>query len=422
MAVRFFWRFEGTTLDATHDHVNGSADNTATANGSASLSTTAARVGTNGGLFPASGGNQYRFDTSTDMVNRLLGACAFSLRITTAPSAVQGICNISGTDGSITFQALATGEIRVITNLEGTGESQLTTDGAGITTNTWYTVAYRWDHANDLRSLEVYNSSGVLIDSVLDENPFTAPANLVNTNGLRIGNTDGNDAVFHLDNFFIADLYAEPLPANATITSYTAYDAGGSSVTIDSIDDVTLTHGQTGVTITGTGFGASQGSGQVIVSPTDNVNDVAAIAQTITSWSDTSIDFTAVLSSFAFGATLYVFVVNDDDESNADGEAVSRIIASATLDFTGVNFFFDENGDPVQASGMTLYVWRSPRPPSSVGTPDQIITSVATDVDGELSQAINLGSLDSDDTVFCTLFAADGTDLYWAGEKLPIYA
>lgn len=209
--------------------------------------------------------------------------------------------------------------------------------------------------------------------------------------------------------------------SNSAFDDWTDVESGGGGgVEITGIDDVTITHGQTGVTITGTGFGASQGGGRVVVSPTDDIDDVGAVNQTVTSWSDTSIDFTAVLSSFAFG-TLYVFVENDDEESNADGEPVSRIVASATLDFTGANAFFDENGDPVEATG-TLYVWRSPRPPTSVGTPDQIITSFATDSAGERSQSITLGSLDDGDTVFGMLFAADGTDLYWAGEVLPDYA
>lgn len=227
MAIKWFWRFEGTTLDATHDHITGAADNTATANGSASLSATAARVGTNGGLFGAGGSDQFRFDTSTDMVNRLVGAIAFSLRFSTLPpGGVQGVCNVSGAAGNIIFQ-LVNSDIRVITNLEQAGESQVTTDFAPISVNTWAGVIYRWDQPNSLRVIEVYNASNVLAGSTPDASAFTAPADLATSAGLRIGNTDGNGGVIHIDNFFIADTYAEPLEDNFTITSYTGYGGGG---------------------------------------------------------------------------------------------------------------------------------------------------------------------------------------------------
>lgn len=218
-------------------------------------------------------------------------------------------------------------------------------------------------------------------------------------------------------------------PGNASgdgVTDTASAPAGSAAevsegVSITNISDATLTHGQTGITITGTGFGASQGTGRVVISPTDNIADGGAIDQTVTAWGASSITFTAVLSSFSFG-TLYVFVENDGDESNASGEAVSRVVGSVTLTFTGANKFIDEDGNPVQASGLTLYVWRAPRPPSSVGTPDQILTALATDSSGELTQAIDQGSLAAGDSIYGMLFAADGTDLFWAGERTPVYA
>ncbi len=230
MALKFFWRFEGTTLDGTHDFTGG--DSTATTNGSASLSATAARVGTNGGLFPASGGHQFRFDTSTGIVDRLLGAVGFSFRVTTAPSGVQGILNISGSAGNNYVFEVVAGEMRVTTNLEGTGESSLITTAAGITTNLWYGILYRWDHVGNRRTIEVYNASNALIDSIVDNTAFTVPADLAASDGMRIGNTDGNDAVCHFDNLFIGDTYAEPIESNFTITSYTGYSGGGGSPTV----------------------------------------------------------------------------------------------------------------------------------------------------------------------------------------------
>ena len=321
MGLSFFWRLEGTTLDGTHDFVASGADGSATANAGASLDAAAARIGSTGGLYSASSSDQHRFDIAAELIDRLVGSIALSVRMDTAPTGFQAILALYGADGNFVIE-LGADEVRASVNLEGTGETQLTTDGASLVEDEWYGIVFRWDHANDLRRIEVYDDTDTLITFAESTAAWTAPANLVNSSGFRLGNVSGTDSLVHIDNVFIADAYDEPLEDNFQITSYTEYDAGG--------------------------------------------------------------------------------------------------ITSATLDFTGANGFFDENGDPVDASGLTLYIWRAPRPPSSVGTPDQIITSVDV-VDGELSQAINLGSLEENDTVFGVLFGADGTDLYWAGEVTPVY-
>ena len=105
----------------------------------------------------------------------------------------------------------------------------------------------------------------------------------------------------------------------------------GASVAITSVSDSTLTNGQTGITITGTGFGASQGAGFVTISPTDDVTDASAEEQTVTAWSDTSITFTAVRGSLAYNTTMYLFVEENGGESNASGEAVSFYDPAAGL-------------------------------------------------------------------------------------------
>jgi hypothetical protein len=202
-----------------------------------------------------------------------------------------------------------------------------------------------------------------------------------------------------------------------------ASSGGGGGRSITSINDVTLTHGQTGIVVGVSGYAATGKT--VKICPTDNVNDASGVAQTVTAQDASSVTFTAVLNSFAFGATLYVFVLDGGvaANSNADGEPVSRIVASATLNFTGTNKFIKKDGTPAaNLTNHTFYIWRAPRPPSSGGTPDQIITGVSTNASGERSQGINLGSLDHDDTVSAALFGPDGTDSYWLGEVLPTYA
>lgn len=99
--------------------------------------------------------------------------------------------------------------------------------------------------------------------------------------------------------------------------------SGGASVAVSSVSDDTLDNGQTSVTITGSGFKTSQGSGKVIISPTDDVTDVNAVRQFVTTWSsDTSITFTAIRGTLQAG-TQYLFVVNDDGDSNTTGYPVS---------------------------------------------------------------------------------------------------
>jgi hypothetical protein len=83
------------------------------------------------------------------------------------------------------------------------------------------------------------------------------------------------------------------------------------------------------VTITGTNFGAVEGD--VYVSPTDNVADAAKVTQTVTAWADTSITFTAVRSTLATGSTLYLFVVPDTNDPNADGYSVAFEYVPITL-------------------------------------------------------------------------------------------
>lgn len=186
-----------------------------------------------------------------------------------------------------------------------------------------------------------------------------------------------------------------------------AEDAG---VTISSVSDSTLTHGQTGVVLTGAGFSASGNT--VIVSPTDDVEDVLAVAQTITAEGTTEITFTADLDSFDFG-TLYLFVVNGDSESNETGEVISRVVGSVTLNFTDDNIFIDENGDAVTATDLTFHVWRASRPN---GNPDQIITEVDI-TDGELALSIDVGSLEDEDPVSWFVFDPDdeNAQLFSAG-------
>ena len=104
-----------------------------------------------------------------------------------------------------------------------------------------------------------------------------------------------------------------------------------SGVSVTSVNDTTLYNGQTGIVITGTGFGASQGAGTVKICPTDNVADGSAVSQTVTAWSDTSITFTASRGSLSYDTPLYLFVTSNGGSSNASGYSVSFYDIAAGL-------------------------------------------------------------------------------------------
>jgi hypothetical protein len=103
------------------------------------------------------------------------------------------------------------------------------------------------------------------------------------------------------------------------------FEAGNitSAPTITDAGDESYYNDETGITITGTNFGASEtGSAAVIISPTNNVADGAAVTQDATSWSATSITFTAVRGALDWFTPMYLFVKDSGGTSNATGYPV----------------------------------------------------------------------------------------------------
>jgi hypothetical protein len=323
MANRFFYRFAALTLDGTLDHAFGSADTTATVNGSAALSTSSPIYGTHSGLYGAGGSDQHRFDSTTDLIDRLEGALAFTIMFSALPTGLQGVVSISGPSGNMVLQ-IGAGNLYVKTNLEQAGESQVVTAGAAISaTATQYRCLYRWDHANSLRRIEVYNAAGTLLDEIENTDAWTAPPGLASTNGFRIGNLDGNDGAFKIDNVIIDDAYDAPLELNFAIAGYPDYDDGAGTVTVTAAGaSGVLRVNQVGASIVGTGFGATQGGGYVRVCPSDDIDDVNGVNQTVTAWGDTGITINVVLSTLAVNTGLFLFVESDGGDSNAAGFAV----------------------------------------------------------------------------------------------------
>lgn len=135
----------------------------------------------------------------------------------------------------------------------------------------------------------------------------------------------------------------DPVASDGTVGhgEFAAYVDGTIGATPPAITDVDtdelVQQGQTNVTITGTDFGATQGGGSVTFSPSDNISDGGAVTQTVTSWADTAIDVTANFpGTVGIGATAYVFVTNDNSDSNATGFQITREAVSATITVSGI--------------------------------------------------------------------------------------
>lgn len=230
MALTFFWRCEATTLDGTDDFSAG--DTTATANNTPAISATGARIGTNGLVFDAVS-ERYDFNPAS-IWNRLTGSAAFSFQFPSAiPSAGQIFlfirANASAND-NISVEIGASQELTLrIRNSTGTNVT-LTTTAVNLTAGNWYSVVIRWDQPNNDRSISVYNSSDVLIETVSDTTTaYDAPTALDATNGFRLGDSSGSIGTLYIDNVFVADSYSEPLENNLSITSYTSYNSGGAA-------------------------------------------------------------------------------------------------------------------------------------------------------------------------------------------------
>lgn len=99
---------------------------------------------------------------------------------------------------------------------------------------------------------------------------------------------------------------------------YTA--AGG--VTITSVSSGSTFDNGESITIGVTGAGATQGGGSVIIVTEDDVQGVTFATQAVTDWADDEIVITAVRGSLPTATNLYLFVINDDAESNAAGSVV----------------------------------------------------------------------------------------------------
>lgn len=234
--------------------------------------------------------------------------------------------------------------------------------------------------------------------------------------------------------------YADEIQATAGASGTAAWGNGGSeeyvaaTVAFRPLADITIStlsshidDNETGVVVTGTGFEASQGTGVVEMGDNAVYGSANLVEQTVTSWADTSITFTADLGAQS-PTDKWLYVTNDtgtvtDGEpyvarrEKAIGLALSANIAASgadttaqltapsgktTGDFGGGRIQDDENpGDDVN---VALAEYRED---------EWCIEALAASVDGETYQFRVVFDGDFADTVTVTpeLTIADAVDV-----------
>lgn len=109
--------------------------------------------------------------------------------------------------------------------------------------------------------------------------------------------------------------------------------------------------GETGVTITGTGFQTDGASSRVRID-SSAAGTGTSQTQTDTSWSDTSINFTVSLGSLSYG-TNYLFVRNHTDtEENATGYSINLYQNLTTSGLNDTTIYHGQTGIELSGTGF----------------------------------------------------------------------
>lgn len=227
-------------------------------------------------------------------------------------------------------------------------------------------------------------------------------------------------------NFFEESIYALDSGASGSKTvlwtgagSWTAAAVAflpAASISISSVSTAIPYNGQTGITITGTGFGASQGTGAVYISPSNSVADAGKVSQTVTAWSNTSITFTAVKGSLSFDTASFLFVKENGGTSNASGTAI-QIQAKPNV---RENLITETGAVVASVSGITMAVFHT-LPTTASPNPFEVIENVATDGSGAIDVRCQRGALALSAPIWVALMK-DGTPAKGTVRKVtPVY-
>lgn len=226
MAVTFFWRCEGETLDGTHDYSAG--DTTATANGAVSISATGAKLGSNG-IVTTNAADYYAID-SASIVDIDQGCFGFWIQWKTAMPGAGLVTGISVRDAATGLNAL---QVQVATAAEdelrfqirnASNTSNLITSSLSLAINNWYFVKCAWHLSADKWLIAVYDSSLTLVEAPNEDTSTDLSTFIpVSVDTIRIGNTSSDVNPVWMDNVIFGSSYTDPLENYANYTSYTQF-------------------------------------------------------------------------------------------------------------------------------------------------------------------------------------------------------
>lgn len=124
---------------------------------------------------------------------------------------------------------------------------------------------------------------------------------------------------------------------------------------IQSLSDSSVSNGQTGVTISGTGFDASQGNGFVEINDENDGTGISAL-QTVSNWTDTSITFNVNAGGHSLGNDYYLFVHDTDNNiSNNTSITLEDDVIPTGPNITGVSdgdIYDTESNVAIDGSGF----------------------------------------------------------------------
>lgn len=236
-ATSFYWRAEGTTLDATADYNPNNSTEAATVNATPSISGTAACAGSNG-ILVDSAGDYYAFDSATTNMNGAAGAVGFCIRIQTFTDGAHiwtGRTNSASANDFVRVQMSTVTNNHLRLNIRNSGVGAQTWDcTVALSNDTTYFVIFMWDQSASDRRCEVYDSGGSAVSGSPVEDlttGWTSPATgFPITDGLFFGESAGAATAYYLDNIFVASAYADgaTIYCNRNITTYANYAACGS--------------------------------------------------------------------------------------------------------------------------------------------------------------------------------------------------
>lgn len=301
----------------------------------------------------------------------------------TVLSAIYGASPLNNSDSTLFTFTTDTTEVSTVTALDNTPGDFATMDDTGFTLHVRYALT-------GTRSDDVYE----LLAGITDSGGTTMLAGATTTTRKQIsGSVDGTTIVQADVDLSGANGYVDTTANKATwdgalvsvgqthtktkgndglaIVVYQVwitgnYTPGVSPPTITDVETTeAFTDGDTAVTITGTTFEATKGTGKVELSDNATYASGTKVEQTTTSWADTTIDFTADLGGLTAGS-LWLWVTNNTGNRNTTGMAVTVsaapvasyvrpgvMILAATAP-SGITFVGSAQTDGASVTSLTL--------------------------------------------------------------------